>query len=226
MSENESNAFALPEGRLINGHLFVRSVFKDPKGREGEPKYNAELAYSRAAEGQEGILKDFEDYLWNIMVAQFGAEAVETHDKNGCIRWPIKDGDKKASRREANGKPGEAYKNMDVISASSLFNKDGDPAEGGIDVYDENVESIAPVNKAKVYNGCMGVVAVKAKAYEGTTDNDDPFISCVLYLEAFQMTGEGARLAAAPNRSGLFQKRTKAEGNGGEAASGGRRTRS
>ena len=224
MSNSENNAFALPEGRLINGHLFVRSVYKDPKGREGSAKYSAELVYPRPAEGKESVLKDFEDYLYNVLVNQFGAEKVDSYDEKGFIRWPIKDGDKKAVRREADGKPGDAYKNMDIISASSLFNKDGDPAEGGIDVYDENVEDIAPVNKSQVYNGCMGVVAVKAKAYEGTTDNDDPFISCVLYLEAFQMTGEGERLAAAPNRSGLFQKRSKSGGDAAASGSG-RRTR-
>ena len=222
MSDTTNNAFALPEGRLINGHLFVRSVYKDPKGREGDPKYSAELVFPKPAEGKEGVLQNFEDYLYNTLVAHFGADKTEDYDKKGFIRWPIKDGDQKAARREAAGKPGDAYKGMDIISTSSLFNKDGNPEEGGIDVYDENVENIAPVNKSKVHNGCMGIVAIKAKAYEGTTGSD-PFISCVLYLEAFQMTGEGERLAEAPNRSGLFQKRT---GSDTEAASGARRTRS
>ena len=221
---NENNAFALPEGRLINGHLFVRSVYKDDKGREGNPKYSAEVAFPSPS-GDASILKDFEDHLWEVMVDQFGVEKVNQYEKNGWLRWPIKEGNKKAARREANGKPGDAYKDMDLITASSLYNKDGDPAEGGIDVFDEAVENIAPVNKSQVWNGCMGVIAVKAKGYEGTSDNDDPFISCVLYLEAFQKTGDGERLAAAPNRSGLFQKRAKSVTEAKNDISG-RRTRS
>ena len=223
MSENENNAFAMPEGRLINGHVFVRTVYKDEKGREGSAKYSTETVYPQPVGDEESVLKDFEDYLYNILVATFGAEKVETYDANGWIRWPIKDGNKKAARREANGKSGEAYKGHDIVSASSLFNKDGDPAEGGIDVFDENVEDIAPVNKSQVWNGCMGIVAVKAKAYEGTTDSDDPFISCVLYLEAFQKTGDGERLAMASNRSSLFQKHGSQKVN---AMASGRRTRS
>ena len=210
---NESTAFALPEGRLINGHLFVRSVYKDDKGREGDPKYSAEIAFPSVDDNS--VLGPFEDYLWGVLCDHFGEEKVKTYEKNGFLRWPIKDGNKKAARREANNKPGEAYKDKDVVSASTLFNKDGDAAEGGIDVYDVNVEDIAPVNKSKVYNGCLGVMAVKAKGYEGTTDGDDPFISCVLYLEAFQMTGEGERLAAVTNRAGLFQKRTGSNASNG-----------
>ena len=226
MSDNENNAFALPEGRLIHGHLFVRSVYKDEKGREGEPKYSAELTFPQPANvGDNGVLKDFEDYIYNVLVDTFGASKVETHDKNGWIRWPIKDGDKKATRRKARGKAFEAYEGQDIISASSLFNKDGDAAEGGIDVFDENVENIAPVNKSQVWNGCMGVAAIKAKGYEGTTDSDDPFISCVLYLEAFQKTGDGERLSTPADRSGLFQKRAGGSGSSAPASSG-RRTRS
>ena len=206
MSETP-NAFALPEGRLINGHLFVRSVYKDEKGREGKPKYNVEMAYPK--DEKDDILDPFEDYLWDIMAEAYGETKVKEYEKKDWIRWPIKDGNKKAARREEKGKKGDAYKEMNVVSASSLYNKNGDEAEGGIDIYDEAVETIDPVNKTQVYNGCMGVIAVKAKAYDGTNDNDDPFISCVLYLEAFQMTGDADRLATQVDRSGLFQKRSQ-----------------
>ena len=244
MSDNENTTFALPEGRLINGHLFVRSIYKDKQGREGKPKYSVEMAYPSPAEDGESILSPFEDYLWNIMVAHFGEEKVKSYDEKGWVRWPIKDGDKKAIRREADGSVGDAYKGMDLVSASSLFNYAGNAEAGGVDVYNEAVEllsadgRIITIDKSGnrvvsdrastvPYNGCMGVIAVKAKGYDGTTDNDDPFISCVLYLEAFQMTGEGQRLSAAPNRAGLFQKRAKAAApTANTAASGTRRTRS
>ena len=184
------SAFALPEGRLINGHLFVRSIYKDEKGREGKPKYSAEMAYPKG-----NTLEAFEEYLWGVMRETYGEAKVKEYDGKGWLRWPIKDGDKKAARREEKGKAGDAYKEMDVVSASSLYNKNGDETEGGVDVYDEGVEAIDPVNRTQVYNGCMGIIAVKAKAYDGTSDNDDPFISCVLYLEAFQKTSDADRLA-------------------------------
>ena len=228
-------AFAMPEGRGINLHLFVPQRYKDPKtGRKGDPSYSVEMAYSKPAEGQEGMLSPFEDYLWAVMVEKYGEAKVKEYDEADMIRWPIKDGNVKAANREAAEKQGDAYKGMDIVSARTVFDKNGDRitlnesesviAGGqGVDVFDANVEAIAPINKSQVYNGCMGVVAIKAKAYDDTSrDTGKPFISCALYLEAFQMTGEGERLASQGNKSSLFQKRPAS--GGGEGS--GRRTRS
>ena len=218
----DNTPFALPEGRGINLHLFVRQVYKDPRtGQEGNPSYSAEMAYPKPAEGETDILDGLETYCTGVLSEQFGGEKVSQYLENGWVRIPIKDGDKKAARREANGKPGDAYKNMWIVSSSTQFNKNGDADAGGIDVFDANVEPIEAVNKAQVYNGCMGVIAVKGKGYEGTSPEGDPFMGVALYLEAFQMTGEGERLASAPNRAGLFQKRP----NQGGATGGGRTAR-
>ena len=245
MTENQDQQqpFAMPEGRGINLHLFVRHVYTDPQGRTGDPRYTAEMAYPKTPDGTptgEGTLDPFEDYLFNVLVNAYGAAMVKEYDDKGWIRIPIKDGNKKAARREENGKPGDAYKDMDTINVSTNFNFAGDASEGGIDVYNGDVELLSGNGRVIVmddngnrrvtdkqsvtpYNGCMGIVALKAKAYKGTDDNtQDPFISCALYLEAFQMTGEGKKLAAAPNRSGLFQKRPQS----GKQATGTRAARS
>ncbi len=204
----EIGAFALPEGRLINGHLFVRQVYKDDKGREGKPNYSAEMVF------EQGQLGEFEKYLENVMVAQFGQEKFNQYEKNGWVRWPIRDGDKKAARRKANGKNGEAYEGKDVVSASSLYNKNGDEADGGIEVFDAEVNPIEPVNKSEVFNGSFGCAAVKGKAYERTGDDGDPIMSVVLYLEAYQKTRDGDRLAQKQDRTALFKKAGGGESSG------------
>ena len=212
----EIGAFALPEGRLINGHLFVRQVYKDEKGREGKPNYSVEMTFD------PGQLDEFEKYLENVMVAHFGAEKFGQYEENGWVRWPIRDGDKKAARRKANGKNGEAYEGKDVVSASSLYNKNGEEADGGIEVFDAEVNLIEPVNKSEVYNGSFGVAAVKGKAYERTGDDGDPIMSVVLYLEAYQKTRDGDRMAQKQDRTALFQK---VGGTGASGSKGGGRRR-
>ena len=224
-----SDNFVMPDGRLINGHLFVRTVYTDDKGREGNPMYKAEMAYPKTPEGAEdGPLSEFESYLWGVMVEAYGEEIVNARDEAGQIRWPIKDGDKLAARRKEKGKAGDAYEGMDVVRASTRYNHNGDDAEGGIEVYDEAVEAIPPVKKSEVYNGSMGVMVVRAKAYDGTDPStDDPYISCTLYLESYQKVGEGERLQAQTNRSGLFKKRAQSQGAAaGGGKGGGRRGRS
>ena len=204
-----SECFVMPEGRGINLHIFQRQVYKSEKGGAGDPKYSVEMVYPRPTSGADDVLRDFEDYIWNCLVEKYGEETVKAHDNAGTIRWPIKDGDKKKARREAKGKPGDAYGGMNVVSASSLFNFEGNPSDGGIEVLDEAVKTIEPVNQGKVYNGCFGIVALKAKPYEGSdAGTDTDFISCALYLEAFQKTGEGEKLMQVTSRSNLFQKRS------------------
>ena len=212
--QDRGQPFALPEGRGINLHLFVRQVYKDPvTGKEGEPQYSAEMAYPKPAGGAVDMLNPLETYCMDVLNDQFGTEKVNQYLNKDWLRIPIKDGNKKADRREANGKAGDAYRDMWVISSSTRFNKNGDPDAGGIDVFDPEVNPIEAVNKSTIYNGCMGIIAVKGKGYEGTSrDTSDPFMSVVLYLEAFQMTGTGERLASAPNRAGLFQKRPQSGG--------------
>ena len=239
MSDQDRTPFALPEGRGINLHLFVRQVYKDPRtGQEGNPNYSVEMAYPKPGEGETDILDPLEAYCMDVLREQFGGEKVNQYLENGWVRIPIKDGDKKAARREANGKAGDAYKGMWIISSSTQFNWQGNADAGGIDVFDHDVNMVnANGNVIEVdengqriiterksvapYNGCMGIIAVKGKGYEGTSDGGDPYIGVVLYLEAFQMTGPGERLASAPNRAGLFQKRP----NSGGATGGGRTAR-
>lgn len=213
----EDGTFVLPEGRAINAHLFTRHAFSDPaRGiTDDKPKYSVEMVFPKPESGSEDILMPFEDFLWDVMVASRGEEEVKQYNAEKWIAWPIKDGDKKTARRAAAGKNGDAYAGMSIVSASNMYNRFGQPADGGIPVYDENAEAIhveAGANAmslaaaaAKVWPGMMGIAAVKAKVYMGTGDSGDPKLTCALYLEAFQKTGDGERLVAEADHSNLFQ---------------------
>ena len=207
-----SETFVLPEGRLINGHFFVRSVYTDDKGREGQPQYKGEVAYEKGVLDEDG---GFKDYLWDIMSQEWGEEYVSAKEEAGLLRWPIKDGDSLAEKREERGKPGDAYKGMEVVRAATNFNKHGDPDDGGIDVFDEAVNEVKPANKMAVYNGCLGHMAVRAKARRAEDNiSGKDYITCTLYLEAFQKTGDGEKLSAAPSRNALFKPKTAAKTGG------------
>ena len=211
-----AETFVMPEGRLINGHFFARATFTDEQGREGKPMYKSEAAYP----DDDTTLEGFKDYLWDTMVETYGTAAVDLANAENRIDWPIRNGDKLKARREAKGKAGDAYGGMEIVRASSLFNKDGFAADGGIDVYDEQAEEIPAVKQNTIYNGCQVIVALKAKSYS-RVDRDIEYLSCALYLEAVQKTDEGDRLQAQTDRSGLFQPKSKG-GTGGRT--GGRRT--
>mgnify|MGYP003656691710 CR=1 FL=1 len=211
----QDKEFALPEGRLINGHLFVRSVYTDENGKEGAPMYKVEMAYPK----KDNLLAEFEEHVWDILVEEYGQKTIEEADEEDLIDWRILDGDALKKGRESRGKEGDAYAGMDIIRASTQFNKEGDPAEGGIAVYDEDVEDIEPVNKSKVYNGSYGVVGVKCRPYTAKDRKGNTIYSVVVYIVAYQKTGDGDKLTPTADRSSLFEKKTT-----GKKSSGGRKS--
>jgi|ETNvirnome_2_300_1030623.scaffolds.fasta_scaffold05574_5 hypothetical protein len=201
----ENPVIALPEGRLINHSLFVKDQFNEA----ATPSYKIEMAFPR------GTLDEFNDLLLDAAVEKWGAGADEDED----LVIPIKDGDKLQKKREAKGKEGDAYADMDVVRASTHFNRHGEDDVGGIACYAPDVSEIGPANQSEIYQGCFGIVGVTVGTYIDNDGNN----AITLYLSAFQKTKDGDRLASQRDMSKLFKpvgRKTKAKDTGGEESDG------
>lgn len=196
MAEKDyTEAFTLPEGRVINQSLFVKDAFNE----KSTPAYKIEMAFD--ADSEE--FADFEEMLYQAAEAHFGRQYGE-----GDLKLPILDGDKLAKKREKKEKDGSAYKGKLVVRASTIYNRDGDDGPGGIQVLDADAEDMLPARKGEIYNGCIGIMGATLGFYE-TDDGDD---AVKLYLAAFQKTGDGERLRSQADRSGLFKPVGRGEG--------------
>jgi|TARA_R110000823_G_scaffold229911_1_gene356820 hypothetical protein len=178
----------LPKGRLINNSLFVMDQFND----KAKPSYKLEIAFDK------GALDVFNDQLLDHAVATWGKGA----DGDDLI-IPIKSGDDLAAKREKNGKPGTAYKGMEVIRANTIYNKHGEEGPGGVQVINMDGESeIGPANKSEIYNGCYVIAAVTIGTY---TDQSTGNNALTLYLAAVQKAEDGEHLTAPKDHSSLFK---------------------
>lgn len=185
-------------GRLLNESLFTKDVYKDEKGREGKPEYKCEVAFDPESD-EAGALWEA---IYDAAIAEWGDEA-EQMIEDGQIEVPVKDGDEIADKREAKGKPADAYRGLSVIRPHTEFNLDREDADGGIYVVDEAAEQIAPGSaerRKKVYRGSYGIVCVTPSAFvigsrRGVT----------LYLDGWQFTHDGDRLGGGSPAAGLFK---------------------
>lgn len=201
--DDKNKMFTLPEARVIHHSLFVKDQYND----KSVPAYKIELAFPKGTQEADDLL----DMLLDFAVDTWGEGA----DEDEYLVLPLLDGDKLARKREKKGKDGAAYKDMWVVRASTIYNKDGVDGPGGIQVYDEDVELISAAQSAQVYPGCFGEAAVVIGTYQGDDagpDKDEPFNGLKFYLSAFQKTADGERLATGGDRSGLFKPRKKAPG--------------
>ena len=193
MSDQDDKDLAtivFPEGRVINCALFVKDKFDE----KATPQYKIEMAYD-----PDDLIKA-EDQIVDFAIAQWGKKAEDQYN-DGKIKTCIIEGDDLAEKREDKGKEGNAYKGKLVIRSNTQFNKNGDNDAGGIEVYDESVEPIEPIDHAKVYPGCYGVVAGTIAKYE----NNEGKKALKIYLNAFQKTKDGERLATSSDRSSAFK---------------------
>jgi hypothetical protein len=192
----------LPEGRLINHALFTRDQFRDT----AEAYYRVELAFD------QDILNGFHNSCLDAAVATWGDGA----DEDPELVVPIQEGDKLASKREANGKPGDAYKGKEVLRAKTLYNRHGEKGPGGIQVFGPDKAEIGLVNQSEVYQGCFGYAGVTIDTY---VTNDGKH-AITVYLSAFQKTRDGDRLVSAKDHSQLFEPVGRAPAAGGEESLG------
>ena len=212
MSNKEpAEIIVLPKGRLIHHHLFERDQYNE----QSAPRYTAEVAYSR------GELGDLFDKCLDFAVATWG-EGADADDAELII--PIKNGDDMAAKRETDGKPGDVYVGKDVIRANTIFNKDGEKADGGITVYAPNgKDKIGIVNQDEVYNGCIVILGITLSSY--TTQDGKNAIT--FYLTAVQKADDGERISTGSNHDGLFEAQKPASRQNSESgeSTGGRRKR-
>lgn len=205
----------LPEGRLINESLFEKDVFTDARGKEGTPQYKVEIAFDPEAVTGEGTI---EDALIAAACKEWGdTEEVENAFLDGKIRSPFLSGDNLAAKREAKGKEGDAYKGKLVLRMNTIYNKDGQDAPGGIQVFAPDVSEIGIANRSEIYPGCYGQAAGVIHCYLG----NDGERALKFYLNAFQKTKDGERLIAQRDHSTLF----KPVGRDAGGESTGRRSR-
>ncbi len=208
MSEPQE-PITLPEGRLINHSLFVMDQYNDA----AKPSYKVELAFVK------GALDGLFDKCLDFAIETWGAGA----DDDVII--PIKDGDDMAADRESRGKPGDAYKGMEVVRASTLYNKHGEEGPGGVKVYNEEGGEVGAAASETIYRGSMGQLAITLVGYQTEVTKEDGSKvkrnAITFYIVAYQKTGEGERLVSASDHSKLF----KAVGRAAAKDEGSKRSR-
>jgi len=212
------------EGRVINGHMFVKNAYVDPKTQTpGLAMYKIEMAYDAAARDA------LEEAMANVIEAEWGKQAADDFF-NGAEGYasPFRDGNDKAAARAARGKEGGAYKDKWVLQATTTFNLDGVDGPGGIAVYDANAEPIPPARQGEAFNGCYGYMAMTFKAredkvdvMEGRTKKSVTIRTIKAYLKAFQVTRNDDDLKLTSPAANPFKPIARA----GAAAGGERRRR-
>ena len=211
-NDQETKVVVLPEGRLINESLFEKDKFND----RAVASYKVEIAFDDSVD-----FEALEDAFYAAVVDEWGEGAGDKYENDEVI-LPYIEGNVLAARREEKGKPGDAYKGMTVLRAHTIFNKDGNDAPGGVQVYDEDVSDVSGANRSIIYNGCYGEVGVTVGCY---VDSDSGKYAVMLYLVAFQKKKDGERLVTAADHSKLFKPVGKKAGGRSTGRAGGRRGR-
>ena len=196
-------------GRLVNNSLFEKDAFVDDKGREATPSYKVELAFDDPKD-----IVELENAVVAAAVAEWGKDAEKDYD-SGVIKSPILDGDELAKRREAKGKKGDAYEGKLVIRASTIYNRNGDDAPGGIYVCGPDAKEIDFADRGKVYNGAYGQVVVNPSPYLISGDK-----GVTLYLQGFQLVKDGERLRGQDVSSLFKPMMGEASAEGGKGRRG------
>ena len=194
MADKEDKKYLTPEGRLINHALFEKDVYENPQGGgKGKPRYKVEMAFD------PDQLNDLEDRIVDMAIEKWGKDAEADYYDKGTIKSPLLFGDELAKKREAKGKEGDAYKGKIVIRASTEFNGQGQNAPGGVYVAGMDAAELPFTDRGKVYPGCMGKAVLTPAVYETPQGR-----GVTLYLNGFQLTGEGERLTTN-TVAGAFQ---------------------
>lgn len=202
--KQELIVIVLPTGVLINESLWEKDAYDGGNGKPGEPQYKIEVAFDPATVEGEGTV---EDQILDAACREWG-DAAESLYLDGKIKFFL-DGNDLAKGREEKGKTGDAYKGKLVLRASTKFNADGVDGPGGIAVYDEDVARIMPLDRAKIYPGCLVQIKVALKPNISSFTGGKQIKA---YLEAVQRVGEGTRLVTPKNHAGAFKPVGRAAG--------------
>ena len=200
----KNNIFLLPEGRLIVHALFERDIYTDKDtGAEGKPKYKVVLSFDPAQVTGE---KTIEDDMADAIAASYGDTVADewlAMPRRADRISPLKDGNEIAKDREAAGKESEATKGKLILSADSIYNKDGVEGPGGFPVYGPDCAPIGATQQGLVYPGCYVIATVTLHTYKDYPRKGDRGVKC--YLSAVQKTRDGEKLITATDRASLFK---------------------
>ena len=193
--------------RLINNAFWKRDKYDDAAA----PMYRFEVAFKKGDKAFDDFLNKVADYADEAHGPFKGADdlyGVFDID-GGYLASGVKDGDKMAAKREREGKPGDAYKGHWVLRASTQYNAQGQDAEGGAYVVDEDGNLVTPMQAGKIYNGCFGRVVVTLGGYKEAKTG---YPGIKVYMNGFQKTGDGEKLVSVSAAQGLFKPVGRAEG--------------
>lgn len=201
----KNEIFLLPEGRLIVHALFERDAYKEAdRDVPAKPKYKVVLAFNPDQVVGDGTI---EDKMADAIAAAYGDATADewlASPRRADRISPLKSGDEIAKEREAKGKESEATKGKIVLSADSVYNRDGLEGPGGFAVYGPDCAPITVANQSAIYAGCYGIAAVTLHAYKDYPRKSDRGVKC--YLSAFQKTRDGEKLqSASADKSNLFK---------------------
>lgn len=235
MARNDKSAgtkpdttIVFPEGRLINNSVFI----KDQYDANSAPLYKVEFTVDMEGPELDRVIDrvfDLVDQNWNLggnfkLDIDATAEDLMPKAKGGTGVMIVDTfflyGDELAAKREAKGKPGEAYKGKFVVRADTKYNADGADAPGGIAVYGPDKTPITILEQGQVYNGMNCIVACNIGFWENDKTGHHA-VKC--YLKAMQKTGDNEKLTAPVDHSTLFEAR--AVGRDQAAGAGPRRGR-
>lgn len=196
----KTETFVLPEARVLVVNLLERDVYKDKDTlAEGKPKYKVVLAFEPSQVTGEGTI---EDKMADAIEAAYGGDTAQEWLDGRIDRIsPLKDGNEIAKEREAEGKDGAANKGKIILSADSIYNKDGKPDAGGFLIYGADNTPYSQAKHGDLYSGMYGCAAVTLHAYKDYPRKGDRGVKC--YLSQFQKTREGPKLQA--EKSSLFK---------------------
>jgi hypothetical protein len=196
MAENKKQAITeYVEGRMTNGALFEKDQFVDARGKAADPSYKIELVST------EANIVALEEAVVKAAVAEWGAEAADQYYDTDEIRSPIQDAAAYAAKRREKGKVADAYEGdgLFIVRASTIFNKNGENAPGGVYVCNEESAEVGFAERDQVYNGCYVMANVTASPYV-----IDGRRGVTLYLNGVQKTADGERLRGK-DPSSLFK---------------------
>lgn len=184
--------YMTPPGTLVVEHVWAKHTYKDPRGKEGKPQYQAVVAFDR--DGDKSDLDDLFDIIYDMAVAEWGEGAAKDID-NGVIKIPIRDGDAVAKDREQKGKSGDATRGKDVLQAATIYNLDGDDADGGIWVVDAEGNQVEWDRKRMIYPGAKVRLSITLDTYK--VDNR----GVCAYLNGLQFVEDGERIGGGDRQS-------------------------
>lgn len=169
--------------RMLFPNLIEPKPYKNKAGKEqGDPKYNALYLFPADHPDLEPMKK------LAIKLAREQWPGIQLNE----VKWPFKQGDVAAQKREAAGKNGDLYKGMTTLKAGSTFPVTLDGVENGKPVtYGEDSKALA---KAKFYSGVYTLVQVTFKPME---IEDTKRVVC--YLNRVFSFGTGDKIGGGPS---------------------------